>query len=240
MRSQTALFVNTTSQVLRLSCALAGDLQYILSRPAYCRVLESFSFTPGRKCLCGRNFDVHHGNAAAAATANPAPTATTAAAGGRDSAGGGRLSGVDFVGGEGGTGGCGPDHSHGFRVRPTLYQVSGMDQKPVRQLLASECRLPPLLMLFSSEQSSPFSKGLVTSVELSHSPGTGTQAKNTRPCPCPPPSPTRPGRAALVLRLFSRSPFVFPGHCKIPIVAPGCIVVDGRAEAGRTDGGIGG
>eukprot|EP00752_Nemacystus_decipiens_P014341 g12759.t1 len=105
------------SEVLRLSCALAGDLQYLLSRPAYCRVLESFSFIPGRKCLCGRDFDAHHGNTAA--TAYTASATTTAGTAG----GGGRLSAGEFVGGgDDGTGGCGPDHTHGFRVRPTLYQ----------------------------------------------------------------------------------------------------------------------
>lgn len=117
--------MNTTSQVLRLSCALAGDLQYLLSRPAYCRVLETFSFTPDRKCLCERDFDLNHGNIVATATANPAPTTTAAAAGENIDSGRGRLSGGDFfVGGERGTGGSGPDHTHGFRVRPTLYQVS--------------------------------------------------------------------------------------------------------------------
>eukprot|EP00903_Cladosiphon_okamuranus_P006429 g6291.t1 len=105
------------NEVLRLSCALAGDLQYLLSQQVYCRVLESFSFTPGRKCLCGRDFDVHHGSTVPTYT----PTATTAAAGGEDGAACGRLSGGDSVSAESGTGGCGPEHTHGFRVRPTLY-----------------------------------------------------------------------------------------------------------------------
>ncbi|CAN0256565.1 unnamed protein product, partial [Ectocarpus sp. 12 AP-2014] len=68
------------SEVLRLSCALAGDLQYLLSRPAYCRVLDAFAFTPGRKCLCRREFDT--GGTAAAIPVVPA--ATPAAAGGKN------------------------------------------------------------------------------------------------------------------------------------------------------------
>lgn len=121
---QTAFIVHTTWQVLRLSCALAGDLQYLLSRPEYCRVLDSFSFTSSRKCLCSRDFDINHGNTVAPATANDAPTTTSAAAGGRSGAWCGQRSSGGFVGGDYGAGGCRPDHTYGFRVRPTLYQVS--------------------------------------------------------------------------------------------------------------------
>ncbi|CAM9591773.1 unnamed protein product [Ectocarpus sp. 4 AP-2014] len=67
------------SEVLRLSCALAGDLQYLLSRPAYCRVLDAFAFTPGRKCLCGREFDT----AGTAAAIPVVSTAAPASAGGK-------------------------------------------------------------------------------------------------------------------------------------------------------------
>ncbi|CAM9412252.1 unnamed protein product, partial [Hapterophycus canaliculatus] len=74
---QTAATAVVTSEVLRLSCALAGDLQYLLSRPAYCRVLDTFSFTPERKCLCGRDFEAA-GNASTTPTA-PAPLPTTGA-----------------------------------------------------------------------------------------------------------------------------------------------------------------
>ncbi|CAM9246796.1 unnamed protein product [Ectocarpus sp. 8 AP-2014] len=68
------------SEVLRLSCALAGDLQYLLSRPAYCRVLDAFAFTPGRKCLCGREFDT----AGTAAAIPVVPAAAPASAGGKN------------------------------------------------------------------------------------------------------------------------------------------------------------
>lgn len=61
--------------MLRLSCALAGDLQYILSSPTYCHVLDTFSFTPGQKCLCGRDFDAT-GNASTHPAA-PVPASTT-------------------------------------------------------------------------------------------------------------------------------------------------------------------
>lgn len=46
-----------SSEILRLSCALAVDMQYVLSNQEYCHVFDAFSFTPERKCLCGRQFD---------------------------------------------------------------------------------------------------------------------------------------------------------------------------------------
>ncbi|CAM9145443.1 unnamed protein product, partial [Scytosiphon promiscuus] len=90
-------------QVLRLSCALAGDLQYLLSRPAYCRVLDAFSFVPEKKCLCGRDFDP-----AGNASTTPAPPATAATTGttANNAASRGKDSGDNDDSADGGGGGA--------------------------------------------------------------------------------------------------------------------------------------
>ncbi|CAM9301379.1 unnamed protein product [Ectocarpus fasciculatus] len=98
-------------EVLRLSCALAGDLQYLLSRPAYCRVLDAFAFTPGRKCLCGREFDT-------GGTAATIPLAPAAAAAAAATAAGGKNVDVDVGRGNGGDNGRDRDQRGGPRQQP--------------------------------------------------------------------------------------------------------------------------